>query len=440
MLSSSIRILFFALPLSISPYALSGSLGVKIISYNINASIRSLGDPVEVSLTCELQKSDTVSQIEFLFSSTILVQSIQFSLKNKWGYVPFEFTGKDTIQLQLPLEARSLNCLSLKFVYRFPNLLQGDTLLLLDRGHRWYPLIIDQIAGFTMTADVPAGYTVLSAGNILESKTSGGRSRFVWQSVFPVFKLPLIVFRSDLFKMTSRVCADKTIMLYSYMNDTFKSSCILAEAENVFNFYQNYIGEYHHKRLTLIEVPDFEGINVGSGLLTVGSASLNQMKQGNFDMLHLTIAQQWIGAGIFAKFGEPGFWFLALSLPHYLRLTYIRHTKGKDAFNEAMHQPLTKYLEFAGKENDIPIIGIDFPNSKEKGLVLYAKGPFVISKLQKQIGEEGWQSFMCDLSRDFNGKILSYNEFQDELLKHDTSGGVLVLLHKLMTEKGVPAE
>ncbi|MFZ1979632.1 MAG: hypothetical protein WAV76_16885, partial [Bacteroidota bacterium] len=68
------------------------------------------------------------------------------------------------------------------------------------------------------------------------------------------------------------------------------------------------------------------------------------------------------------------------------------------------------------------------------------KGPFVISKLQKQIGEEGWQSFMCDLSRDFNGKILSYNEFQDELLKHDTSGGVLVLLHKLMTEKGVPAE
>ena len=49
MLSSSIRILFFALPLSISPYALSGSLGVKIISYNINASIRSLGDPVLAS-------------------------------------------------------------------------------------------------------------------------------------------------------------------------------------------------------------------------------------------------------------------------------------------------------------------------------------------------------------------------------------------------------
>jgi hypothetical protein len=42
---------------------------------------------------------------------------------------------------------------------------------------------------------------------------------------------------------------------------------------------------------------------------------------------------------------------------------------------------------------------------------------------------------MRDLCLDFNGKILSFNEFQDELLKHDTSGGVLDLLHKLMTEK-----
>jgi hypothetical protein len=240
--------------------------------------------------------------------------------------------------------------------------------------------------------------------------------------------------------MTSRECAGKTILLYSYLNDTLKAAQILAEAENVFTFYRYHIGEYPHSRLTLIEVPDFDGINIGSGVLTVGSSSVDQMRQGNFDGLYLTIAQQWIGAGVFAKFGEPGFWFLALSVPHYLRLMYVRQTKGEKAFNEAMQRPLMKYREFAGKDNDIPIIAVDFPNSKEKGLVLYAKGPFVISKLHKQMGELRWRSFLQDLYNDFRGRILTYDEFRGCISKHDTSGGTLALLNRLMTQKGMPKE
>ena len=131
----------------------------------------------------------------------------------------------------------------------------------------------------------------------------------------------------------------------------------------------------------------WEGINTGSGLIMIGSQSLEMMKQKYYDGLNLTIAQQWIGAGVFAKYGAPGFWFLALSLPHYLRLMYLQQTKGEESFQESLHKPLAKYKEFSGKENDIPIMDIDSPNSREKSIILYGKGPYVISKIKNAMGD-----------------------------------------------------
>jgi len=435
------RVLFAAASLGfVATMAAGQDNEVKVIAYNVHASISAVGQVLGVSLICELQKANTASHIDFLFDSDAQVQSIQSRTEQEWSDLPFTFAGKDTVRLTLPVRLRSATTLAVRFIYKLPNAILNDTLLALDRGNRWYPLMVDQIASMKLTAEVPARYTVLSAGNLMESVTSDGRARFVWQCVAPVFKLPLIIFRSDVFTKSVQDCAGKTVVLYSFRNDTLGVKRILAEAGNAFMFYKEYVGEYPYAGLTLVEVPHFEGINVGSGLLTVGSRSLDEMNEGYFDGLHLTIAQQWMGAGVFAQFGKPGFWFLSLSFAHYLRLMYVRHARGEEAFNEALRGPLKKYPEFAGKDNDIPIIGVDFPNSKEKGLLLYAKGPFVISKLHKQMGEESWRTFLQYLYRNFAGKILTYDEFRSSLSKHDASGRTLLLLNRLMTQKGIPEE
>jgi hypothetical protein len=178
-------------------------------------------------------------------------------------------------------------------------------------------------------------------------------------------------------------------------------------------------------------------MNIGSGIVEIGSSYIDQMKQGYLDGLRLTIAQQWIGAGIFAKFGEPGFWFLSLSLPHYLRLMYERQSAGEEAFNKDLQGQLDKYKEFAGKENDVAILDIDYPNTREKGLVLYAKGPYVFSLLHKQMGDERWFGFIKLLYMDYRGKILTYDSFR-ELLSQFDDGSTIPLLDKLVKEKGLP--
>ena len=55
----------------------------------------------------------------------------------------------------------------------------------------------------------------------------------------------------------------------------------------------------------------------------VGSTYIDQFKKGHYENLHLSIAAQWIAAGVFFKLFGKGFWFLQLSLPHYLRLMYL---------------------------------------------------------------------------------------------------------------------
>ena len=184
----------------------------------------------------------------------------------------------------------------------------------------------------------------------------------------------------------------------------------------------------------------WDGINTGSGLIMIGSQSLEMMKQKYYESINLTIAQQWIGASVFAKYGSPGFWFLSLSLPHYLRLMYLHKTQGEESFQESLNEPLTKYKEFSGKENDIPIINVDSPNSREKGLILYGKGPFVINKIYKAMGDEKWLSFLQNLYNSFRGKILTYDEFEDQISSYDENGIILALLKKLISQKGMPEE
>jgi hypothetical protein len=147
-----------------------------------------------------------------------------------------------------------------------------------------------------------------------------------------------------------------------------------------------------------------------------------------------------MAAGVFFKFGGKGFWFLQLSLPHYLRLMYLERTKGKDAFAQGLQQGLDAYKEIAGSENEVSILDVDFPNSKEKARVIYGKGPYVIDKLRRQIGDENWEKLIKDIYKDFKGKILTYDEFINYLSRYDKDGTAVAKLKKMLSETGLPED
>lgn len=432
--------LFFLLSIVFNNTTLSQTSIVKINSYDIDSKLSLNSGNIDINVLCQIQTSDSISSVQFIFNSECNIYSIEYLEEGNWISIPYKLNGKDSLLLLFNNGILEANKYLLRFNYSFPTNILNDSPVIIDRGHRWYPLILDQIATFKLSCNVPKGYYVLAAGNLQSVNNYKDSTTFIWESQSAVFKMPLVVLNRHQFKIAEYDSLGISIDFYYLNADSFEVSTIINEAAKCINYFSKNIGSYSYKKLTLFEVTQWEGINTGSGLIMIGSQSLEMMKQKYYDLLNLTIAQQWIGAGVFAKYGAPGFWFLALSLPHYLRLMYLRQTKCEESFQESLHKPLAKYKEFSGKENDIPIMDIDSPNSREKSIILYGKGPYVISKIQNAMGDEKWLLFLQNLYESFRGKILTYAEFEKQISKYDENGNILILLKNLTTQKGMPKD
>ena len=437
---NSLKLIVSVLLVLVSRNAFCQNSSVKIISYDIKASLNLVSSELQVSATLELEKEDTIVEFEVMLNSDSKIGSIRSETKDGSVDLPYQFVGKDTLRLTVPSELVSSRNLTVDFNYALPmSELKGDVMMI-DRGHRWYPLILDQIARFKLTASVPRGYDVFAPGDFVEKNDLRMICRFVWESKIPVFKLSLVIAKSNFYKQTVTKCDNKEIYFYSLTGSKEAMEAILSEACNAFKFYNQFIGEYPHDRLTLVEFPEIGGTNISTAFLMVDSTLIDAVKIGNYDMLLLPIACQWMAAGVFFKFQGKGFWFLQLSLPHYLRLMYLEKTKGEDAFTKDLQHGLDAYKQIAGSDKEVSIMDVDFPNTKEKATAIYGKGPYVIDKVRRQIGNTNWEKFLKEIYKDFKGKILTYDEFLKYLSKYDPDGAAVMKLNKLVSEKGVPEE
>jgi hypothetical protein len=409
----------------------------EVLSYDISATLESSLNSVDVSALLDLRKPDTTNGLALLLSPDAGMPSIKAKLGDTWFDVKSERTSGDSLHLLFPSDLAMTDSLTLRFDYRLP-VDQFQDVMVLDRGNRWYPLIMDQIARVRLTAEVPGGYRVFSAGDLVRSDTSGRGSRYIWETKIPVFKIPLVIARRSMYQETVRQVNAKTIRLYSFTADSGSREEIVSEISDAFDFFSQLMGDYPHAGFTLVEIPGLEGTDIASGLVLTGSKDLELARKGHDDALLLSTAAQWMAAGVFFEFLGQGFWFLQLSLPHHLRLMYIEHARGKDAFAEQLQRGLEAYKQAAETGNDVPILNVDFLNTKEKATAIYGKGPFVLERLRIAMGETDWEKFLRDIYRDYKGRILTYDRFLEYLSKYDRDGTHIRMLKKMLSETGVP--
>jgi len=407
---------------------------IEIKAYNINVNM-DLDNHLNVKAKLEILKDNSINKFELLLSSDAKIRYIKSKMKKNW--IDISYTrNKDTLLLTVPPEIASNKELIIEFKYT--SIGEIKDVFYLDRGHRWYPLIVDQIAKFRIIAKMPPGYEAFSAGDLIDKKKLNDYSQFIWESKIPVFKIPLIVAKSGYFKEAHKECNGKKIYLYFLIDDKESIEEIFSEACNTMKFFNELIGEYHHNQLTIIEYPEFQGTNIATSLLIVGSPLIDAFKKGYYENLHLSIACQWIAAGTFNKLFAKGFWFLQISLPHYLRLMYLRQTKGEEAYIQELQKGLDAYKKVAGTDKDIQIIDIDFPDTREKGRIIYGKGPYIIHKISMQIGEKNWGKLIKDIYKDFTGRIFTYKDFINYLSRYDRDGTCVSKFEKMLSERGIP--
>jgi hypothetical protein len=324
-----------------------------------------------------------------------------------------------------------------RFHYSLPRGPRAD-LTYLSRGHRWYPQVLDQIAPYRLTVDLPGRWTSFSGGDLVQDSQSRSRRRMVWESAMPAFKIELALCPAAPRRDDTLLAGGATLHFVSSRTDSAAAGRILREAARCFAYFSDLLGEYPYRRLTIFETTDWPGTNIGSGIVVPGTQSVDAFLAGNEDELRLALASQWVGAGVFPKFMSPGFWFLQLSLPHYLRLMYVKEVLGESEFRTQLERSLAAYRRFVGTDQDVPIMEISMLDSPAKGAAIYGKGPAIADLLATRLGDGPWRETLQLLYRRYRGRTLTCADFCALLDERDRPRKPGSHLKSMLSTTGLP--
>ncbi len=379
------------------------------------------------------------STVHLLLSSR--VQSLSVFFRTDIDSIPAEGKrlGADTVAVSIPAQAVFANSWQLNFSYSWPLDPLQDSLILLDRGHRWYPILLDQLVNAITMVALPDDYRVLSVGKRFNESALSGVRTVAFQTLIPVFKIPLLIYRDGYFREVTTKCGETKITIEARTVADSVMRTIVAEACSTLVYMEKNFGPYHHPGLTLVETSEFPGMNIGTGIVTIGSDMMAGFAQGYYEGLHLCIAQQWFGAGAFVHFPTQGFWLLTVSLPHQIRLMYETRDFAPEEQAARWEEQLDPYRKFAGTERDVPLLEVDMPNTQEKGALIYSKAPRVFEEVRRCVGDERWREFLRALYRDYQGKQLDWPIFVSALEPFDQDHHCTERMLHLCTSTGESA-
>lgn len=420
----------------ISPISsVAAELPYQITNYDIKVSLDSSRSHLQVTAVLGLDLTHPVDSLSLIFSSSIGNATVNDLSGKINGELVHRWVGKDSLVIDLPTVLATDHQLKLAFEYQYQLPGAGQAAVMLDRGYRWYPMILDNVAIVRLSAELPDSTIGFAAGDLKIEQTKPGMTRYVWQTQIPIFKIALVIANRSIYHEYRARRDSFEVLLYALSVDSgWQAVC--DEAAKEIEWFDQTIGRYPHTTFAIVETPGMPGSDIASSLVMMGSEMLQPCLKQQFDALELVVAAQWFGAGIFGKFMQPGFWFTTLSLPHHARFLYQRATYGEERYQRSLEQSMTKYREFAGTDRDISIMAVDFPTSLEKGTVIYAKGPFLLERARALTDDDGWMRFLGTLWREYKGKAVTTDQMMT-LLEAESQVAAEQLRREL-SETGIP--
>lgn len=435
-----LRLILSSLSLIISINLLFGQLhDINITSYDLDVEYDIETDTLKIEARLEIKKLPENKGIFLYFSSRADINRIGiYSGQRSLSTIDYEYIGQDSLLIHLPKEEVMAENITLEFDYALRAYALENGMALFRREYRWYPLLYGESSYWRIRANVPKEHKVVSVGQIVSETSFPDYEKITWKTDIPLTSFPLIIFSTDIYEETILQVYDIPITFYFYSADSITVNGIISQICESFKFYNDFLGEYAHSQLTFVELPpplEF-GQSLGS-LVMAGGIFIQYFTRGFDGWAAHEVAHEWIGHGIFFKPYAKGRGFVEESLTEYLRLMYIEHSEGGEALKETMCEALERYKPVIGTERDIPILDIYYPMGKY-AMIIHTKGPYVIHKLRKSIGDEDWHNLLREMYDNFLGKYFTYNDFEELISKYDDDGTILSSLRKKLTTKGMP--
>lgn len=392
----------FTLLILLLPFHLYGE-PVDVISYGFETGLNTDTNQLHVSLDMHgvAVGSDTICIFDL--SSDIKIDSIRLQKSDSIVAIPF----KQTETNKLILNYRFKDTISLVMNYRIPANAKSNGEYVFRREDKWYPFNYNDIALFTLTIEPIDSYYVF-----------GERSDPVYTNSYPLIFIP-----KDIYKRYHQDCASIPIDYYFLSNDSTTINKIMDQINYAFLFYNTYIGQYPFHKLDVVELSDLQCAQSLSSMIIFDPMYFKYYNyKGWSEWPSHELVHQWIGNSIYIEKSDNlnGRSFIEESLTEYLKLMYIENRFGVDSLQSYLYYDSTLYDSVVKSDKDIPLIDINFPSTKEKGIIAYRKGPMVFQKLHMMLGDSKWEELIKQFYSKYRGKKISYKDFR--ILLGDITG------------------
>jgi hypothetical protein len=203
------------------------------------------------------------------------------------------------------------------------------------------------------------------------------------------------------------------------------------ETNEAFNYYCELIGPYQYDNLTFIETSSSGGVNSQPCFIIMGPDFIKYYSKLLADFPPHEIAHQWAGSGYFVNHGDVRNGCIYEPLAEYLKLMYYEKFKGRSYKEKELNNNIREYKnDYEGKDEDKPLL------ESGSSRITYIKGPVIMDKIRRTIGNDKWTLFLRRLYVKYRGKILRYDDFVNCLssINHDCANDFT----KWVRIKGLP--
>jgi hypothetical protein len=379
----------------------------------------------------EIEKSGAMDEIILLKNPYMSFKDISIKSNLQDQLMKYEEIGKDTVKINLGKEFNSENKFQIIFNYTLTkdSLSNGSIIL-----YEWYPFIKNNIIKLKVRFNIPTDYWVfLSAGYkyIPVNEPVNTNRLITLKEALP--RLTLLMIKSNKYIHYDEKINELGLDYYFFSKDTSVINKIITETKNSIIFYNNLIGQCLYEHLNFIEIPDEQYINSQPGMVLMGSLFIDHFNDGFNEWMAHETAHQWFGSGAQARYGERGNSCVFEPMAEYLKLMYLEHEFGEDTLNSRLENIIYEYSSTIYQtDKDIPIIDGDAKR------VVYLKGPYIMHKVRKLIGDSNWIKLLQNIYGSYKGIFFTYKDFCESLSKYDNSGTLINKFKDWMEHSGVP--
>lgn len=412
-------------------FAFSQDSNFKINSYEITLNLDSINNILSVSSDMEIEKSGTTDEIILLKNPYMSFKNISIKSNLQNQFMKFEAIGEDSIRIKLGKEFNTENKFQIIFNYTLTkDTLSNGSILL----YEWYPFIKNNITKWQVRFNIPDSYMVfLSAGNNYVTINESQNIKNFTNVKETLPRLTLLMIKSNKYIRYEEKINELGVNYYFFSKDTSVINRIISETKNSLTFYISLVGQYPYKHLNLIEIPDEQYINSQPGMVLMGSLFIDHFNDGFNEWMAHETAHQWFGSGVQARYGERGNSCFFEPIAEYLKLMYFEHEFGEDTLNSRLKNIIDEYSSTIYQtDKDVPVME---GNAKR---VVYLKGPYIMHKVRKSIGDSDWIQLLRNIYSSYKGIFFTYKDFCESLSKYDTNGAFVNKFKDWMEHAGMP--